>query len=271
MIFLFVRDLPQESWTTYFHFSSGDLTGQNWLWFLPVLFLFNIINFLLAKLNISLPNIDFKLAVFVALLISFVYSISMDIFGLRGWTKTLVIDFQNERLLIYFLIFLLGALAFRQNTFEEKPKSNKLYIITMLAVWIPIGVYTILSLYPLLSSGNFMLSAGIDQLLLWLSFTVSLLGLIYLMVETFWRYVDRTGRIWHELNKNSYGVYIIHMIVLGVIAMLLLNSAMPSLLKYLTLTVSTFLVSNLIISLYRRAAAIIRKGISQPEVVPESR
>jgi peptidoglycan/LPS O-acetylase OafA/YrhL len=271
VIFLYSRGLPQESWTTYFHFSSGDLTGQNWLWFLPVLFLFNVVYFLLARLNISLRNMSFKLAILVALLISFVFSISMDIFGLRGWTKTLLIDFQNERLLIYFLVFLLGALAFRRNIFGEKPQSKKLYIVAILTVWIPITVYMILILYPLLSPGNFLVSARIDQLLLWSSFTLSLLGLIYLMVETFWRYVDKTGRIWNELNKNSYGVYIIHMIVLGVIAMLLLNSAMPSLLKYLTLTVSTFLVSNLIISLYRRAVDLIRKGIRQPEVVPESR
>ena len=56
---------------------------------------------------------------------------------------------------------------------------------------------------------------------------------MYVMVETFWRYFDKTGRIWSELNRNSYGVYIIHVIVIGVIALPLLNSAMPSLLKYL--------------------------------------
>jgi hypothetical protein len=170
VIFLYSRGLPQESWTTYFHFSIGDLTGQNWLWFLPVLFLFNVSYFLLARLNISLRNMSFKMAILVALLLGFVYSISMDIFGLRGWTKTLLIDFQNERLLIYFLVFLLGALAFRRNIFGEKPQSKKLYI----------------------------------------------------------------GAI-------------------------------------LTLSVSTFLVSNLIISLYRRAVDLIRKGIRQPEVVPRSR
>lgn len=86
-----------------------------------------------------------------------------------------------------------------------------------------------------------------------------MLILIYLMVQTFWRYVDKAGRVWSELNKNSYGVYIIHVIVLGVIAVLLLNSGMPSLLKYLTLTVSTFLVCNLIVSLYRRAVTLIKK------------
>ena len=93
------------------------------------------------------------------------------------------------------------------------------------------------------------------------------LGLVYLSVQSFWRYVDRTGQIWNELNRNSYYVYIIHVIVLGVIALLLLNVAMPSLLKYLTLTVATFVACNLIVSLFRRAADRVR-GKSTSESGP---
>ena len=137
-------------------------------------------------------------------------------------------------------------------------------------MWIPVLAYTVLILAPLLDPGSFFFSASIDRFILWLSFALSLLALIYLMVETFGRYVDRTGSIWNELNKNSYGVYIIHMIVLGVIALPMVNIAMPSLLKYLTLTVLTFLVSNLIISLYRKSVDWIRKGVSQPTAVPET-
>ena len=258
VIFLYSRNLPQENWTTYFHFSSGILKGQNWLWFLPVLFLFNIVYFLLSKTNIDVSNMSFKVAVFITFLITVVYSVGMDVFGLGGWTETPLIDFQNERLLIYFLVFLLGALAFRQNIFGEGPKSKKLYIITILTAWIPIIVYTILRLYPLLSPGKFIFSAGIDKLLLWFSFALSLLCLVYLMVETFWRYVDKTGKIWNELNKNSYGVYIIHVIVLGCIALVMLNINIPSLLKYLILTISTFVVCNLIISFYRSLVQIIK-------------
>jgi hypothetical protein len=44
----------------------------------------------------------------------------------------------------------------------------------------------------------------------------------------------------------------------GVIAMLLLDSAMPPLLKYLILSVATYVVSNLIVSLYRRGVNSIK-------------
>jgi fucose 4-O-acetylase-like acetyltransferase len=71
------------------------------------------------------------------------------------------------------------------------------------------------------------------------------------MINTFRYYLNKQGRIGKEWNKNSYYVYIIHVIVLGVIALTMLNVAIPSLVKYLVLTVSTFVASNLIISLAR--------------------
>jgi len=49
VLYLYSRGLPQEHWTTYFHFSSESLTGMNWLWFLPVLFLFNIAEVVVLK------------------------------------------------------------------------------------------------------------------------------------------------------------------------------------------------------------------------------
>ena len=73
---------------------------------------------------------------------------------------------------------------------------------------------------------------------------------------------DKPGEIWSELNKNSYYVYIIHVIVTGVIALLLLNTTLPSIVKYLILTVSTFVASNLIISIFRKAFNQITKWSS---------
>jgi fucose 4-O-acetylase-like acetyltransferase len=271
VIFLYSRNLPQESWTTYFHFSNGNISSQNWLWFLPVLFLFNILYLLFSKVNISIPNISLKGAVFGTFLIGFVYSLSMGgIFGFRSWTLTPLIDFENERLLVYFMIFLLGSLGFRQKVFASKPKSKKLYIVVNSIAWIPITIYIIFLLIPFIAPDGFMISPVVDRLIYWLSFYLSLLCLLYVMIETFWRYLDKPGKIWNGLNQNSYYVYIIHVIVLGVIALPLLNSAMPSVLKYLTLTASTIIASNMIISLYRQAATG-RKAINQPKILSSSR
>jgi hypothetical protein len=227
--------------------------------------LFNILYLLFSKANIRIPNISLKGAVFGTFLIGFVYSVSIGaIFGFRSWTKTPLIDFENERLLVNFMIFLLGALSFRQKVFEEKPKSKKLYIVVSATVWIPITINIFFLIIPLFSPAGFLISPVVDKLIYWLSFYLSLLCLMYVLIETFWRYLDKTGKIWNELNKNSYGVYIIHVIVLGVIALLLLNTTIPSLLKYLILAGSTFVASNLIISFYRLLVQTI-KSSSKPE------
>ncbi len=251
VIFLYSRNLPQESWTTYFHWSNG-IWSQNWLWFLPVLFLFNILYLLFSKVKIKIPNISLKGAVFGTFLIGFVYSVSMDIFGLRGWTKIGLLDFQNERLLIYFMFFLLGALCFRRKVFEAKAESKILYHIVNSIAWVPVTVYIFFLLYPWFKPGNFIVSEIIHKLILWFSFHISLLCLLYVMINTFRYYLNKQGKISKELNKNSYYVYIIHVIVIGGIALAMLNTAIPSLLKYLILTVSTFVACNLIIYFYRK-------------------
>jgi fucose 4-O-acetylase-like acetyltransferase len=249
IIFLYSRNLPQENWTTYLYFNQ--LTNQNWLWFLPVLFLFNILYLLFSRVNIFRFNISLKKAVFAVFLIGFVYSFCMDIFNGMGWTKTVLIDFQNERLLIYFMIFLLGSLSYKLNIFESNGTNKKLYYTLIFTVWIPVIAYFIFLINYVVYPGQFIFSRIIDSLLLWLSFNLSLLCLLFVMISIFRYYLNKRGRIGKEWNKNSYYVYIIHVIVLGVIALTMLNMTIPSLLKYLVLTVSTFVASNLIISLAR--------------------
>ena len=249
MIFLYSRNLPQESWTTYFHWNS--MWSQNWLWFLPVLFLFDVIYLFLSKLNIDISNITLKKAVLAVFVVSVLYSFCMDFFNLQGWTKTVLLDFQNERILIYLLVFLVGALCCKLGVFESEWKNKKLDLILHSIGWIPINLYIFLLIYSLVKPGDYLISHVADTLLLRLNFVLSLAYLLYAMVTTFRRYLNKQGKIWKELCKNSYSVYIIHVVVMGGIALIMLKVAIPSQLKYLLLTVSTYAASNLIISFYR--------------------
>jgi fucose 4-O-acetylase-like acetyltransferase len=250
VIFLYSRNLPQEHWSTYSHITNPN--SQNWLWFLPVLFVFNIFYLLLSKANIRIPNISLKGAAIGTFLIGFVYSLSIGaILGFRSWTLTPLIDFENERLLLYFMAFLLGALCFRKNVFAEKPQSKTLYTVVNSIAWIPVTVHIFARLIPFFVPEGFLISPFVDRLIWWLSFYLSLLCLLYVMIETFRRYLDKTGRLWSELNRNSYGVYIIHVIVIGVFGTLLLNLNLAALVKYPMLIVLTYLFSNLIVSVYR--------------------
>ncbi|MCP4603628.1 MAG: acyltransferase, partial [Proteobacteria bacterium] len=164
VIFLYSRNLPQESWTTYFHFSNG-IFSQNWLWFLPALFLFDVLYLFLSRVNISTPAVTLKWAVAAIFLVGLTYSFCMDVFGGRGWTKTILIDFQNERLLIYFMFFLLGSLCYKLKTFELPPKNKRLYVVVNCIAWIPINIYLFLLIYSLVKPGEYLFSEIFDSLL----------------------------------------------------------------------------------------------------------
>jgi peptidoglycan/LPS O-acetylase OafA/YrhL len=265
VIFLYSRDLPQEYWSTYFHITNPN--SQNWLWFLPVLFTFTIVYLLFSKANIKIPNISLLGAVIGTFTIGFIYSFSIGgLFGFRSWTLTPVIDFENERLLLYFMTFLLGALCFKQDVFAIKPQNKTLYTVANSIAWLPITGHIFARLWPFFYPEGFAITP-LYRLIYWLSFYLSLLCLMYVMIESFWLYFDRTGRIWEELNRNSYGVYIIHVIMIGIFGTLLLNLDLPALVKYPLLIILTYFFSNLVVSIYRSLIRAIKsnhsKSISQ--------
>jgi hypothetical protein len=265
VIFLYSRDLPQEHWTTYFHITNPN--SQNWLWFLPLLFVFDLVYLLLAKAKIQVPNISLKVAVFGATVVGFVYSFLIGgILGFRSWTLTPLIDFENERLLAYFMAFALGVLSYRKNIFAQLPKSKTLYNVANSVAWIPVTGHIFVRLWPFFIPEGFSITP-LYRLLWHLTFYLSLVCMVYVMIETFWRYFDKTGPVWSWLNKNSYGVYIIHVVVIGIFGTLLLNTNLPVLVKYPTLVVSAYLGSNLLVWIYQSLAQSLktgrRKAISQ--------
>ena len=262
VIFLYSRGLPQEHWTTYFHITNPN--SQNWLWFLPLLFAFDILFLLLTRLKIKMPEISLKAAVLGASLVGLAFSFGIGfLVDFRSWTLTPLIDFENERIVIYFLSFLLGALCLRKDVFAGKPTSQVLYIVASSIAWIPVTGHIFVRLIPFFSPQGFEVTT-LYRFLWHFSFMLTLVPMVYLMVETFWRYFDKTGVLWSELNKNSYGVYIIHVIVIGIFGTLLLNFALPALVKYLLLIVLSYTGSNLLVSLYRRSVQAVISSRDKP-------
>jgi len=249
VIFLYSRGLPQQHWSTYFHITNPN--SMNWLWFLPLLFYFDIFYLLLTKLKINFKNLSLKWAVLGASLLALASQVLIGNWrGFRSWTLTPVIDFENERVLLYLITFLLGVLCYQQKVFAEKPHKKTLYNIVNYTSWLPITGHIFARLWPFFVPG-FDVSNSFYRLLWWLSFDLALLSIMYTMVVSFWLYMDRTSKIWKELNKNSYGVYIIHVIMIGIFGTLLLGLNLPAVVKWILLIVLAYGGSNLLISLYR--------------------
>ena len=259
VIFLYSRGLPQKHWTTYFHISNPN--SQNWLWFLPVLFSFNILYQLFTKVNLRIPNISLTWAVVGTSLIGLVYSFLIGgLLGFRSWTLTPLIDFENERLLLYLMTFLLGVVCFRKKVFAQVSQRKTLYTVANSVAWLPMTGHIFARIWPFLFPEGFPITP-LYRLIWWVSYYLSLLVMMYLMIESFRRYLDKTGSIWGELNRNSYGVYIIHVIMIGIFGTLLMNTNLPALAKYPFLIVATYVVSNLVVSAYRALERVIKSSL----------
>ena len=81
--------------------------------------------------------------------------------------------------------------------------------------------------------------------------------MMYIMIDSFRRYATGSGRFWDILNRNSYGVYIVHVILIGVFATFLMKLGLPVYVKYPLLILLTYSASNLLVSGYRH----VRSGL----------
>jgi len=248
VIFLYSRGLPQEHWTTYFHITNPN--SQNWLWFLPLLFAFSMIYLIIDKLEIKFTKLSLVWGVIGSVVISIAASYLIGGWlGFRSWTLTPLIDLENERLIAHFLAFLLGVPCYQKNVFEKLPEKKTLYNVANGVSWLPVTGHIFLRMWPFFVP-EFSVTP-VYRILWFVSFHLSTLMMVYVMVESFRFYLDKPGKVWSILNKNSYGVYIIHVIVIGVFGTLFLNLNLPGAVKYILLIISTYLFSNLLVSGYR--------------------
>jgi fucose 4-O-acetylase-like acetyltransferase len=260
VIFLYSRGLPQENWQNYIYFI--DPNSQSWLWFLPLLFVFDLIYLGINKLGIKFPKISLAWMAGGSFVLSLGFSYWIGyVAGFRSWTSTPILDFENERLLAHFLFYITGIMCYRRNIFGELPKSKTMYTVASSVAWLPVTGHIFVRLWPFFVPG--FVVTPLYQILWFVSFHLSSLVMVYLMVESFRLYVTRTGKLWDVLNRNSYGVYIIHVILIGIFGTLLLNTGLPAVVKWFTLVLSTYLGSNLVVSLYRIGRQVLKSNRSQ--------
>lgn len=268
-IFLYSRGLPQEEWYSYFHFfqrTGADLSvfannpSQHWLWFLPVLFLFQVLYLVLYRTNLLSIRISLKTGVFMTFAIGLLYSLIISSLGLKGWTLSPFLDFQRERLLVYFMVFLLGSLCYELRIFDSGTRSKKYLVISNVVLGVAITIFTPVALnlffnmvYP--DRNYFFVSRQVDVFAYYASVLLCMLSFLYVFIDLFRLRFNKSSKIMDQLNRNSYNVYIIHMIVLGIIALILVDLPIPIFVKYLVLTILTFIVCHIIVYAYRRILA----------------
>lgn len=265
-IFLYSRGLPQEEWYSYFHFfkrAGTDLyfyannPTQNWLWFLPALFLFQVVYLVMHRTKILKVNITLKTGIVLTLVFGVLYSMLISTTGLKGWYHSYIMDFQRERLPIYFLVFLLGSLSNKLNALAPGKKERKLYILSNVALTISLGVYTAVALnlfFNLVDPGRnyYFISSFMDRVIYYTTALLSMFSFLHILIYAFRSYINKENRIMAQLNRSSYQVYIVHVPVLGVIALTMVGFPLPGMVKFLILAALTFTMSNLLVLAYRK-------------------
>ena len=250
-IFLYSRGLPQEEWFSYFTVfqrAGTDLSfyannpTQSWLWFLPVLFGFQLLYFALAKANLLRFKLSVKSAVIITFVIGLAYNMVISNAGLKGWAHSVIFDFQRERLLVYFMVFLLGSLCNKLNVFETKQKNIGTLISSVIILIPSLIVFKTIALnlfYNLIdpTRNHFILSETGDRVIYYSTALLAMFGFLYVLVYVFQALFNKSNKLMHQLNQSSYSVYIIHMVVIGLIAVPLVPVSMPALAKYFILIV----------------------------------
>jgi len=245
-IFLLSRNLPQEHWSTYFHWDNS--ISQYWLWFLPVLFLFNIL-YLLIK-NINTEKLNLLNSTLVTLIVCFIYSFIIDYFEFIGWTKTILIDFQNERLLIYFVVFILGVQYYMLDAFSKIKMRKKINILIHSVGCISINLYIFFIVYELINPNDFVVNKIVHIALYRMFFTLALTYLLFAFISLFKDKINITNKFTRMLNSSSYGVYIIHVIALGIISTTLLNIDISHFMKFTITVLITYLICITLVYIY---------------------
>ncbi|MCK4701307.1 MAG: ankyrin repeat domain-containing protein, partial [Bacteroidales bacterium] len=247
----------------------ADNPTQNWLWFLPVLFLFQVLYLVLSRTNVLSIKISLKTGVVLTFVIGLIYSMVISSYDLRGWFHSSILHFQRERLLLYFMVFLLGSLCYKLRIFESNNKKKKYYILSNVVLALSLSVFTAVALNLFFNIVNpernyFFVSETIDRILYYSSLLLSMLCFLQILIHTFRFYFNKTSKLLNQLSKNSYYVYIIHVIFIGVIALILINISIPAIVKYLILAIFTYIFSNFIVYGYR---GIFHRIISMKSVI----
>lgn len=230
-------------WRSYVYFINKISVAH--LWFLPLLFYFCLFYLPLAKigkgklLKLS-PVILVTIFCVVSILFMFLIGITVEN-GFAYWIKTIFIEVQISRLATYFLLFLLGSIMYRKEYFEKKKLNWWKSLIIAGCATQSLGL-----LY--LVKGNALLSAGIYAL----CYNVASFAIVFFLLAIFQRFFDSSNKLSSELSRNSYGVYLLHVVVMGGVH-LLIRFVMPNpYVQSITLFLATVIICNSTMSMMKR-------------------
>jgi glucan biosynthesis protein C len=242
MLVYLVKRVKEGLSLPWWHYLPGlkyeAVIGSGPLWFVETLLIFSVVYVVWRLVAGSRPASSTTDARFPGngLIALFALLLAIASFGVRlwrpmGWNLTPV-NLQFPFFAQYIALFIVGLVAYRRNWFLSLPETTG-------RLWLVIAVVVVLLFWPLVLGGG--MDKGIEPFTggwrwqafayaAWESFLcVSMcIGLIYL----FRRYANRQGKLARFLSSNAYTAYIIHGVVITVIALAMRDVMVYPLLKW---------------------------------------
>ncbi|WP_129715398.1 acyltransferase [Pedobacter sp. SYP-B3415] len=247
-------------------FLTDYLFHQQWPvgppWFIWLLLAFNLLILLLPGRSIQIlsTNLANKPRAVLALwlLLSLLSLVPLSLWlGRYTWTGFGPFDFQLNRVVFYFLFFLMGAVLGACNWQRILFNNNSLA-----GAW---GLF-----WAVLSAGLFILlqamtyrgwagERGLSAALFFeILYVVLCLTTCIALLSLFRSYVAQTGHIWQSLSANAYGIYLFHYPFLIWSQYMLLSVSMSAAAKFLFVFAIALGGSWGLTALLRKSSAMAR-------------
>lgn len=224
-------------WWDYFPGLKHEaFIGSGPLWFVETLLIFTLLYALRRRLARPVQGITAPASSFPSNGSIFLFALLLAVasFLVRQWRPIFwnfaPLNLQFPFFAQYIAMFIVGLIAYRRNWLLSLPDSQG-------RLWLGVGVLMILLFLPMIMAGGMEIEPFLGgwhwQALVyavWESFVC--LGISIGLIYLFRRYADRQGRLARALSRNAYGAYVIHGLVITVIALAVRDISLYPLLKW---------------------------------------
>ncbi len=240
------RDIPTGYWVFWTRDFWGPMFQQSVYWFLGVLFaLFLVLAWVheaSPRVHASEPRVEQpRPRVFVAFiaLTAAGSALLAPWLGVDDWRPLFPFTVQPARIVFYVGYFALGIYAERRGWFGAAGFRPDLGPWGWGCVLAGVAYLTVRMSGPMETAAGRALAAAL--------FAVFCLAAVIAGIAVFQRWVNGSGRGWRTLAANSFGIYYVHPLILYPLAYLLLDLAVPAIIKA-TILVLVTLAGSLAVS-----------------------
>ncbi|MDL4839894.1 acyltransferase family protein [Aquibacillus rhizosphaerae] len=200
-----------------FEFYKSQNISQFHLWFIGVLLLFFILLSLVYVIcsvrvksaGITKGQLTFRsIVLFIAVTTGFYFVVNQFI-NEASFTNLYIINFQGVMLLVYAAYFLLGIHAYQKDWFKTgyRPRIIPWFVTYVISIIIYIAFVVYESTVP--DIANF----SVVNLLLVLSFNISIFSAVFVLLALFQRFADKSTPFTKRISISRYSIYIFHYVV----------------------------------------------------------